>query len=63
VSDENQVALEVKSCVLPSLIVPVTVNCWVRPFAIEAEPGATARLTKTGAVTVRFAAGDVMPPD
>jgi hypothetical protein len=61
--EEVHVAEDVKSCVLPSLIVPDTVNGWVRPLAIEAEAGATAKLTKTGAVTVRLAAGEVILPD
>jgi hypothetical protein len=61
--DDIHVALAEKSCVDPSLIVPEATKSWLRPLGTEGEPGVTARLTKTGAVTVRFAAGEAMSPD
>jgi hypothetical protein len=39
--DELQPTALVKSCALPSLYVPVAVNCWLLPFAIDALPGLT----------------------
>src|SRR5438128_2172096 len=39
--DEPQVTLAVRFCVLVSEYTPVAVNCWVVPFATEAEPGVT----------------------
>jgi hypothetical protein len=41
VLDELQVAEAVKSCLLPSLNVPVAVNCWVVPVVIDGFPGVT----------------------
>ena len=40
--EEPQVTELVKFCVLPSLKVPVAVNCWVVPLAIELFAGVTA---------------------
>jgi hypothetical protein len=53
--DELHVTLLVTFCVLPSLNVPVAVNCWFVPFAIVALPGFTPIDTNTGAVTVKAA--------
>ena len=39
---EAQVAVELRSCVLPSLNVPVAMNCCVVPKAIEGFAGVTA---------------------
>src|ERR1700692_2383204 len=41
---------------------PVAVNCWVWPWAIDAVVGDTAILTKTAGVTVRTAV-PAMSPD
>ena len=43
--EELQYAEAVISCVLLSLKVPVAVNCWVEPAAIEAVDGVTAMET------------------
>src|SRR5208282_4375088 len=50
--DELHIAVLVRFCVLPSLYVPVAVNCCVAPAAIEAFAGVTAIETSVGAVTV-----------
>ena len=47
-------APELNGCVLPSLNVPVAVNCSVPPIAIEGFAGVTAIDTRTGAVMVKF---------
>jgi hypothetical protein len=52
VFDELQVAMRV--CMVPSLYVPVAVNCCVSPAAIDAGLGATAMETRTGAITDRL---------
>ena len=49
---DNHVAEAVKSCVLPSVKVPVAVNCWVVPSAIESACGVTAIDTSAAVVTV-----------
>ena len=54
-ADDFHVAEAVRSCVLPSLRVPVAVNCCERPAAIVAVAGETAIETRTGAVTVSTA--------
>src|ERR1700687_3753793 len=46
--DEVHVAVFVRFCVLPSLYVPVAVNCCVSPAAIEALAGVTAIHASTG---------------
>src|SRR5208283_3672424 len=51
-ADEVQVADEVRFCLLPSLKVPVAVNCCWFPAAIDGLTGVTAIDTSTGAVTV-----------
>ena len=55
VADELQLTLLVRSCVPPSLYVPIAVNCWFVPFAIEAVAGVTDNDVSTGAVTVNVA--------
>src|SRR5208282_6636110 len=50
--DELHIAVLVRFCVLPSLYVPVAVNCCVVPAAIEGFAGVTAIETSVGAVTV-----------
>src|ERR1700733_7231650 len=49
---EVQVTVDVKFCVVPSLKVPVAVNCWVAPLAIEGFAGVTAIDCSVAAVTV-----------
>jgi hypothetical protein len=51
---EVQLTELVRFCWLPSLYVPVAVNCSVAPFTIDAFAGVTASDTKLGGVTVRF---------
>ena len=51
VSDDH-VAVVVRSCVLPSLYVPVAVNCCVVFSAIEGRAGVTAIETRVAVVTV-----------
>jgi hypothetical protein len=41
-------------CVLPSVNVPVAVNCWPAPSGMEGFDGATASEASTAAVTVRL---------
>lgn len=59
--EEAQVTVEVMSCVVPLLKVPIAVNCWVPVGAIEAVPGVTAMDCKVVLVTVRGTAGLTMP--
>jgi hypothetical protein len=61
VADEVQVTLAVRFCVLPSLYVPVAVNCCVSPAATEAALGLTAIEISTGAVTVNPAVPLIVP--
>jgi len=49
---EVHVAVLLRSCVLPSVNVPVAVNCCVVPNAIEGVAGVTANDTSAAAVTV-----------
>jgi hypothetical protein len=49
---ETQDTLDVMSEVLPSESVPLALNCWVRPFAIDEFAGVTVKLVKTGDVTM-----------
>jgi len=51
VEDEVQLTKLVRSCLLPSLYVPVAANCWLVPLAIDALPGLTDNDTRTGTVT------------
>ena len=52
VVSDDQVADAVRFCVLPSVKVPVAVNCCVVPSAIEAVWGVTAIETRVAVVTV-----------
>jgi len=54
VLEEFQLTKVVRSCVLPSVKVPVALNCCFVPSGMEGLPGVTARDTKTGGVTVRM---------
>jgi hypothetical protein len=49
---ELQVAVEVKFCVVPSVKVPVAMNCCVVPNAIDGLSGVTAIDTSAAEVTV-----------
>lgn len=59
---DAHVALLVRFCVLPSLKVPVAVNCYVSPFAIVGLPGVTAIDCSTAAVTVSMTGELTMLP-
>jgi hypothetical protein len=48
---ELQVTALVRSCVLLSLYVPVAVNCWLVPFAIEGLAGVTDKESRIGGLT------------
>ena len=50
-NDELQVTLPLRSCVLPLLYVPVAVNCWLLPAAMEAADGVTEIEVNTAGVT------------
>jgi hypothetical protein len=52
VADEVQVTLLVRFCVVWLVYVPVAVNCWVLPAAIDGDAGVTAIEVNTAAVTV-----------
>jgi hypothetical protein len=51
-SEDDQVTWSVMSCVVPSAYVPVAVNCWVVPLAMEGSGGVTAMDWSVAAVTV-----------
>src|ERR1039458_9637300 len=59
--DELHVAVFVRFCVLPSLYVPVAMNCCVSPAAIEALAGVTVTEARTGEVTVSVAVPCTVP--
>ena len=61
--DEFQVAVPVRSCVLLSLYVPVTVNCRVSPTITDGLTGLSAMLVKTAEVTVSTAELLMEPDD
>jgi hypothetical protein len=50
---ELHVTVPVRFCVVPSLKVPVAVNCWVAPLVIDGFAGVTAIDCSVAAVTVR----------
>ncbi len=52
VSPDDHVTLDVRFCVVPSLNVPVAVNCCVAPLVIEGFAGVTAIDCSVAAVTV-----------
>lgn len=52
-TEELQCTEAVKSCVLPSANVPLAVNGWVVPSAMEASAGMTVSETRANAVTIR----------
>jgi hypothetical protein len=57
---EVQVTVEVTSCVLPSVYVPVAVNCWAKPRAIAGTCGTIAIDTSAAGFTINGA--DVFTP-
>ena len=59
---DTHVACVVKFCVLPSVYVPVAVNCSASPLAIDGLAGVTAIDTSVAAVTVSVAAGALVTP-
>jgi len=59
--EEAHVAVFVRFCVLPSLKVPVAVNCTVVPLAIEVLGEVTAIDCSVAAVTVSATVFDVIP--
>ncbi len=61
-ADELQVTAEVRSWVLPSLNVPVAMNCWVVPRAIELFAGVIAIDWSTAGSTVNDAGFEVIDP-
>src|SRR5215468_9205504 len=61
VFEEAQVAVLVRFCVLPSLNVPVAVNCTLVPLAIEEAPALTVIDCSVAAVTVTAIVFEVMP--
>lgn len=61
VLDEFHVAIAVKSCVVPSVNVPVAVNCWWSPSAMVVFPGETTIVFSTAGVTLRGAFPEIPP--
>ena len=60
---ELQATELVTFCVLPSLKVPVAVNCWLPPLAIEALDGLIDSDVRTAEVTVNAADPLIVPDD
>src|SRR5580658_7576878 len=61
VTDDDHVTASVRLAVLRFEYVPVAVNCWVSPAAIDAVGGDTAMLTSTAGVMVRTAVPRMSP--
>ena len=59
--EEFHVAVLVRFCVVPSLKVPVAVNCWVFPIAIEGFAGVTARDASVAGATVSVVLPETEP--
>jgi len=60
-NEDIQVADDVRFCVLPSPYVPVAVNCWLVPSAIEAPVGLTDNPVRSAGVTWRVAEPEIAP--
>ena len=60
--EELQVTVEVRFCVLPSVYVPVAVNCCLVPSGMDGFAGVTPIETSAGGVTVTVAPALVTPP-
>jgi hypothetical protein len=54
VLEELHVTEEVRSCVLPSVYIPVAVNCKVPPTKVPGRLGDTAKDFSTAVCTVRL---------
>jgi hypothetical protein len=61
--DEVHVAEAVRSWVVPSLYVPVALNCWVRPTTTDAETGVTAIETSDAGLRTVRSAEPLIDPD
>ena len=59
--EEFHVAVLVRFWVVPSLKVPVAVNCWVFPMAIEGFAGVTAMDASVAGVTVSVVLPETEP--
>jgi hypothetical protein len=60
-AEELHVAVLPRFWVLPSLYVPVALNCWVLPLAIDGFTGVTAIDTSVAAVTVNVVLPETVP--
>src|SRR5579863_137333 len=59
-SDELQFTVAVRFCVLPSVNVPVAVNCWLAPRGVSGSAGVTAMDTSVAGVTVKAVDPDTL---
>ena len=60
-ADEVHLAVLVRFFLVPLLYVPVAVNCWPLPAAMEAVAGVTESDVKTAGVTVNVAEPLIVP--
>lgn len=60
-ADEVHVTDDVRFCVVPSVKVPVAVNCSIVPSGIDTLPGATEIEVRIADVTVRFVWPETLP--
>jgi hypothetical protein len=60
-AEELHVAVLVRFCVLPSVYVPVAVNCCVLPLTTDGFTGVTAIDTSVAAVTVSVVLPETVP--
>ena len=60
-AEELQVAVLLRFCVVPSVYVPVAVNCCVPPLAIDGFADVTAIDTSVAAVTVSVVLPETVP--
>ena len=60
-TEELHVAVLLRFCVLPSVNVPVAVNCNILPLAIDGFAGVTATDTSVAAVTVSVVLPETVP--
>ena len=60
-AEELHVAVLLRFCVVPSVYVPVAVNCCVPPLAIDGFAGVTAIDTSVAAVTVSVVLPETVP--
>jgi hypothetical protein len=52
---------EVRSCVLPSVKVPVAANCWLPPFGTVGFTGVIVRRASAAGVTFKVALPEIKP--